>query len=176
MTIWKEMSLIELKASSAADLRKWCQEAGIQGGVAKDDLAQRLFAYLSAIESRGMDVDGEVFVKMNPESNEAIIVDPETVTFPEATPAVSDGSDIEVGSPSEDNHDTNGVAAHIKQNDHTEPVTEKPDPQLLTSPLETEDQIGKPCWNKDCPGIMKRHNATQIRCSGPRGHTWNINE
>jgi hypothetical protein len=75
--------------------------------------------------------------------------DAATQTDSEATPAVPDGSE-------------------------TSEPDEKPDPQLLTSPLETESQVGKPCRMSGCKGTMQARGSNRIRCNGRRNHEFDI--
>ena len=65
------------------------------------------------------------------------------------------------------------TAKRIEHDGYTEPVT-KPDPQLLTSPLETESQIGKKCCMAGCDGIVQADGASRIKCNGKRRHGFDI--
>ncbi len=123
MSNWKEMTLIELKESSVRDLQKWCKEAGIKAGVAKDDMAQRLFG----------------------------------IEWADTTPVV----DHDDGFVEEDVED-----AQLKKTGD--------DPQKLTSPMESESQVGKPCRMPNCTGVMQSRGAGKIRCTGKRRHEWDI--
>ena len=127
---WKEMTLIELKAEGARFLQAACKEAGIKGGVAKDEMAQRLFTFIA-----------EPIVGMD------------NVVIIEAKSGDNCEVDIE----------------YIGNN-----PAEKPDPQLLTSPLETESQIGKKCCMAGCDGIVQADGAFRIKCNGKRRHGFDI--